>query len=96
MSTILCPISEEPHNKTKKQVLEHLHAFISTIPVHPSHYTRSKTPLRQFMDQACTTKFLHAGYIADAESKKIDKPVKYDKFRTIFTNSYNIVSRFVC
>ena len=95
MSTILCPISEEPHNKTKKEVLEHLHGFLSTLPVHPSHYTRSKTPLRQFMDQACTTKFLHAGYIADAESNKIENPVKYDKFRTIFNDNYNIVTRLV-
>ena len=94
MSTILCPISEEPHNKTKKQVLEHLHAFISTLPVHPSHYTRAKTPMRQFMDQYCTTKDLHAGYVADAESQKII-PVKYDKFRKIFNDNYNIVTTLV-
>ena len=95
MSILLCPISEEPHNKTKKNVLEHVHAFLSKIPVHPSHYTRSKTPLRQFMDQACTTKALHAGYIADAASKNIIKPVKYDQFRTIFNDNYNIDTRLV-
>ena len=94
MSILLCPISEEPHNKTKKNVLEHVHAFLSKIPVHPSHYTRSKTPLRQFMDQACSTKSLDEGYLADAASKGF-KRVKYDKFRTVFNDNYNIVTRLV-
>ena len=50
--------------------------------------------MRQFMDQYCTTKDLHAGYVADAESQKII-PVKYDKFRKIFNDNYNIVTRLV-
>ena len=94
MSTILCPISEEPHNKTQKEVIEHLHAFLSTLPVHPSHYTRAKTPMRQFMDQYCTIKALHEGYVAHAESQGF-QPVRCDQFRKIFNDNYNIVTRLV-
>ena len=94
MLTNLCSISEEPHNKTPKQTIDHLHAFISTLPVHPSHYTRAKAPMRQYMDQHCTIKSLYDGYYANAESQGFD-PVRSDKFRKIFNAQYNIVARLV-
>ena len=94
MLTNLCSISEEPHNKTPKEVIAHLHEFISTLPVHPSHYTRGKAPMRQYMDQHCTIKSLFDGYVFHAEVKGF-KPVRSDKFRKVFNDQYNIVPRLV-
>ena len=79
MLTILCSIVKPPWNKTKKEILDHLHEFIGTLQVHPSHYTRGKAPLRQYMDQHCTIKSLYDGYCAHAESQGFD-PVRSDKF----------------
>ena len=50
MLTILCSIAKPPWNKTPKVIMDHLHEFIGTLQVHPSHYTRGKAPLRQYMD----------------------------------------------
>ena len=94
MLTILCSIAKPPWNKTKKEILDHLHDFIGTLQVHPSHYTRGKTPMRQFMDQYCTIKALHEGYVAHAESQGF-QPVRCDQFRKIFNDNYNIVTRLV-
>ena len=79
MLTILCSIAKPPLNKTAKAILDHLHEFIGTLQVHPSHYTRGKAPLRQYMDQHCTIKSLYDGYVAHAESQGFG-PVRCDKF----------------
>ena len=84
--------SDVPHNKTPKEVMDHLHEWISQLQVHPSHYSRGDTPSRQFLDQKYTTKQLWLIYKEHCMVLKL-KGVSEEKFRFVFTHSYNIVSR---
>ena len=93
MLTIFCSISETPCNKTPKVIMGHLHEFIGKLQVHPSHYTRGKAPLRQYMDQHCTIKSLYDGYVSDADEKK--KLLDWKNSEKIFNDHYNIVPQLV-
>ena len=70
--------------------MDHLHELIGELQVHPSHYTRGKAPLRQYMDQHCTIESLYDGYVSDANAKGINF-VRLDKFRRLFNDHYNII-----
>ena len=84
--------SDEPHNKTPKEVMDHLHGWISDLQVHPSHYSRGNTPIRQYLDQKYSTKKLWEIYTDHCKILKI-KEVSLEKFRVVYTHCYNIVSR---
>ena len=90
MLTIFCSISGTPRNKTPKVIMDHLHEFIGELQVHPSHYTRGKAPLRQYMDQHCSIVSLYEGFAAKASALNIGI-VRLDKFRRLFNDHYNIV-----
>ena len=88
----LFSFSEEPHNKTPQDVMDHLHTWISSLQVHPSHYSRGSQHTRQYLDQRYSTTDLYHHYAEQCERDEI-KQVSQEKFRVVFTHCYNIVAR---
>ena len=72
--------------------MEHLHKWLGQLQVKKSHYTRGKSPLRQYMEQNLTVKGLWLGYANKCvESDK--EAVSESVFREVFNSCYNIVPR---
>ena len=67
----LFSFSEEPHNKTPQDVMDHLHTWISGLQVHPSHYSRGNQHTRQYLDQRYSTTDLYHHYVEQCERDEI-------------------------
>ena len=88
----LFSFSEEPHNKTPQDVMDHLHTWISSLQVHPSHYSRGSQHTRQYLDQRYSTTDLYHHYVEQCQRDGTQE-VSQEKFRVVFTHCYNIVAR---
>ena len=72
-------------------MMSEVHSFIMKLPVHQSHYTRGKAPMRQYMER-CTVTDLWKVYTRQCEEKG-QTHVSYYKFHHVLNHSYNISPR---
>ena len=81
----------EPKLKITGARLDRVHEHIMSLPTTSSHYTRAKSPHRQYLDDCTSVKELYEKYTYWMTEKGYEEePVKLEYYRKIFAQDYNI------
>ena len=84
----------EPKMKITGIRLARVHEHIQSLPTTASHYTRAKSPHRQYLEDIASVKDLYDMYkVWLSENEYEEEPVKLEYYRKVFAQEYNISFR---
>lgn len=75
-------------------VIKRIHSFIENIPVRASHYSRSSSKHRVYVDSHLNIATLHRDFLK--QNTDLDVSVTYEKFREFFNTDFNISFAVPC
>lgn len=71
-----------------EDVIKKIHAFIENVPARTSHYCRSSSKSRKYLDSHLSVAALYREFLK--QNPDLDCNVTYEKFREIFNTDFNI------
>ncbi|PSN41196.1 hypothetical protein C0J52_04183 [Blattella germanica] len=80
--------NNQPRKYAEKDI-ENVHEYINSIPKYQSHYSRSLTPNKKYLNCDLTIEDTYRLYVTWSNEKGV-KAVSSDKYRRIFCSDFNI------